>query len=157
MNLTKEELEYHLCDIGLEATMKAYHVTQKEIDSVLIAKAYGESDRYKYKEPKKQPEPEETILTPDRIQLNRVIKENYTQLRRYFVKDKRKLNNRANSKEDILHNSLLSVLKGDFVYISDDKTINLLRRVLKQQVLSEVVAVRLTKEKTEQFGKLSEI
>lgn len=152
--LTKEELEYHLCDIGLEATIRTYQITEKEIDSMLTAKVYGESARYIYKERKPELAPKEITLTPDKIQLYRVIKENYKVLRKYVVKEKWTVNSRANSKEDVFHNSLLAIMKGDFVYRSDVETINFLKHIFKNKALNEFREVLTTQEKSEQFTQL---
>ena len=152
--LTKEDLEYYISDIGLSKTLIQYKLSEKEADNLLNGKVYGESKRFKYVERNREHASIETVLTPDKIQLNRVISENYNSLYKYVVRDKWTVNSRANSQEDIFHNSLLAILKGDFIHKSDEETIYFLRHVFKMTALNELKAVKLTQDKNDQFKQL---
>jgi len=129
-------------------------MTEKEAYNLLYGKVYGESDRFIYREPVPEKKLPEIILTPDRIQLYRVIKQNYKVLYRSAVRDKCTVNGRGTSQEDTFHNSLLAILKGNFVYRSDKETIHMLRHGYKNQSLGEVAAIKIDQEKKAQFQQL---
>lgn len=152
-NLTREELEYHLCDIGLDLTMSRYHVTAKEVEAVLNAKVYGESPRFKYVERNRDPRLSPVENGVNVIELYRVIKENYDAIHDFVAKDKLTINNQSLTKEDIFHNTLLRILKdaGSFVYVDDETTIHMINKSIKNTSLNELKANEITKEKTEQF------
>lgn len=153
-NLTREDLEFFISDIGLEKTLLLYNMSEKAANNLLNGKVYGESDRFVYRDRIPEKKLIETILTPDKIQLCRIIKENYKALYKYVVRDKWTVNGRGTSQEDIFHNSLLAILKSNFIYKSDQETLNLLRHVFKNQTLGEVSAIKIDKEKKAQFQHL---
>lgn len=154
-NLTKEDLEYHIADIGFELTLTRYHVTEKEADVILNGKVYGESDRFKFVKPKSYT-PLCFVFTADSLELYRVISEHYGEIYKRTVLDKWTINNRSMSKEDTFHNSLLSILKSaeSFIYESDDVTLHMINKTIKNTSLNELRDCELAKEKTEQFKNL---
>jgi len=152
--LSKEDLEYHISDIGIDKTLLLFKMSEKEANNLLYGKVYGESDRFIYREPVPEKKLIEPILTPDRIRLYKIIKQNYKVLYKCFVRDKWKVNGRGTSQEDTFHNSLLAILKGNFVYRSDKETLHMIRHGFKNQSLGEVSAIKIDKEKKIQFQDL---
>lgn len=144
----KEILEWYVVERGTEGTMKLFNLTEKQFDKLFYPQAAGESDRWTYTEPK---EYEEWIpvITPDTIQLARVIDKYYTELRKTKVNNKLKINTRSLSQEDIFHNTLLSLFKNgkSFKYTSDEDTIHFINKAFKKDKMNELTLSKIAESK----------
>ena len=142
MNPTREVIEYYISDIGFEKACEKFHLSQKEADSILIAKVYGESAYYckNYKVVHEVWIPLSPCTSPDACELFRIIKLNYHDLKNRIVRNKYLLNTRGISSEDIFHNSLLSIMKSaeSFIYESDEKTLYFINRAMKRKIINEL-------------------
>ena len=142
MRPTREVIEYYISDIGFEKTRERFRLTQKEVDSILIDKVYGESAYYckNYRVVNNEWIPLSPCSTSDGCELFRIIKKNYQDLRNRIVRNKFLINTRGISSEDIFHNSLLSIMKNadSFIYESDEKTLFFINRAMKRRIINEL-------------------
>lgn len=155
MKPSKEVIEYYISDIGFEKTCEKFHLSQKEADSILIAKVYGESAYYckNYKVVHEVWIPLSPCTSPDACELFRIIKLNYHDLKNRIVRNKYLLNTRGISSEDIFHNSLLSIMKkaDSFIYESDEKTLHYISRTMKLEVMQNIHDNKFNVEKLSQL------
>ena len=151
MRPTREEIEYYISDIGFEKTRERFHLNQKEVDSILIDKVYGESAYYcqNYKVVHNEWISISPCSSPDACHLYRFIEKNYFKLKNRIVRNKYIINKRGVSAEDIFHNSLLSIMKNAsaFIYESDNKTLFYINRIIKRKAIDEIRNSETDKEK----------
>lgn len=132
MKLTKpnrEVLDYTIYEIGYEKTKERYGLTDQQIEDILFDKNIPVNKEFRFKEPKMY-EALTEIIQPE---LSRIITENYQALRKKYVNNKNKINNRSISKEDIFHDTLLNLLKGSYkyVYTTDEEALKYIGRTFK--------------------------
>lgn len=144
----KEILEWYVVERGTEGTMKLFNLTEKQFDKLFYPQAAGESDRWTYTEPKEYEE-WTPVITPDTIQLARVIDKYYNELRKTKVNNKLKINTRSLSQEDIFHNTLLSLFKNgkSFKYTSDEDTIHFINKAFKKDKFDELTLSKIAESK----------
>lgn len=160
MSHTKEELEYHITDIGVTNALYMLKISEKEADILLNGKIYGESSRYKESFKIKDKKYVKLIMADsvDSDHLYRIISKSYSWLSKIKCRNKLTVNSRAMSSEDIFHESLLRILKNSdvFIYESDAKTINMINRAFKRLEIDEAKLCEIMLEKYDQIKNISQ-
>ena len=139
----REELEYYICDVGIDAALKLLHLTDKQSDAIRYDKPLGEAERHRPRGVKYKPLAPPT--TEDGLKLVGVIADNYKHLRRVIVRDKFTIDTRSLTVEDIFHNNLLSIMKGCdvFVFKNDDHALRFIMRTYKRDRFDEIKLCKL--------------
>lgn len=152
MALSKEDLEYHISDRGLAWTLKTFKMTEKQAETIICGKVFGESDRFVFII-KKPPEPLEMPKSDGAVEMYRVIQKYYAKIKKQWVRDKFTVNSRSETQDDVFHDSLLSILKNSFafLYVDDQNTLNFINRAIRKDCDDNLILVELAKEKSAEF------
>jgi len=149
MNLPdRDTTTYYISSIGEEATKLLFHLTDGQLDNILEDKVFGEPVSFRFKEKSKEYKEFTSSSSPDLKELERVITENYREFYKMLVLDKWKINTRSLSREDVLQEGLLSILKNadSFKYVDYETTKRYIKHALKGDRLNAERDSRLTQD-----------
>ena len=132
-----DELEFYICDIGMSATLKLLHLTEKQANLILNPEPVGEAVRVNLSV--KEYNPLKPPTSDNAIRLCRFLSDKYKQLRRDVVKNRLVINARCLTTEDIFHNHLLDLLKkaDSFQHKDSEQTKHFVLRSYKRDKIDE--------------------
>ena len=142
---SRDDLDNAIFEHGLVNALEMYEITEEKADTILFGKADKKVERTgKWTEPKERED--ELVLSMDIAKLKKVIAANYEILYNEagaFIENI--INNRSMSRYDVFAEGLKRVLSNnvDFVYFSDEQTLDYVRAYIKRNVENEERYMRI--------------